>query len=452
LRFAIISIGTELNLGLILNTNSKYIAESLAELGLECNYMFTVRDNEDDIADVVNEGLKRSDILILSGGLGPTDDDITRDAVARALNLKLVRDPDLDDTSLGFVKRINDGEIAENLKESLLKQSLIPEGAISIKPRIGSAAGFIVKLNNKKENEQNKWKENKWLFSIPGVPKEMKDMFDFDVLPYLKNILNSVKESNRRKSKREYGSEQNLFIKKAEILTTDISESETELKIKDIKTIAKNLNVEIGITATPGLIKLILISKSRNLSIGSKNLSLIEDKIRDIMGDYVYGAGSLSMGDNLKEIIDKKGRKITISAAESITGGLISSIITDTPGSSDFFLGSIISYSDLVKSKVLGIDKNLINEKGAVSSEVCLNMALGAKNIFNSDFAIGVTGIAGPSSPEKNKQVGLVYCAVVGPNNYKELFEKNFIGSRTEIKFRTAQFILNRLRVAIKRL
>jgi nicotinamide-nucleotide amidase len=104
LRFAIISIGTELNLGLILNTNSKYIAESLAELGLECNYMFTVRDNEDDIADVVNEGLKRSDILILSGGLGPTDDDITRDAAARALNLKLVRDLTLDDTSLRFLK------------------------------------------------------------------------------------------------------------------------------------------------------------------------------------------------------------------------------------------------------------------------------------------------------------------------------------------------------------
>jgi nicotinamide-nucleotide amidase len=444
LRFAIISIGTELNLGLILNTNSKYIAENLAELGLECNYMFTVRDNEDDIADVINEGLKRSDILILSGGLGPTDDDITRDAVARALNLKLVRDLTLDDTSLRFLKRIQNSGLVEKLKQGLLRQSFIPEGALPIKPRIGSAAGFIVKLNKEKEN---KWKENKWLFSIPGVPKEMKNMFDLDVLPYLKNILNNIKES-----KREYGNAQNLFIKKTEILTTDISESETEFKIKDIKVIAKNLNIEIGITATPGLIKLILISKSRDLSIGSKNLSLIEDKIRDVMGDYVYGAGSLSMGDNLKEIIDKKGRKITISAAESITGGLISSIITDTPGSSDFFLGSIISYSDLVKSKVLGIDKNLINEKGAVSSEVCLNMALGAKNIFNSDFAIGVTGIAGPDSPEKNKQVGLVYCAVVGPNNYKELFEKNFIGSRTEIKFRTAQFILNRLIVAIKRL
>ena len=170
------------------------------------------------------------------------------------------------------------------------------------------------------------------------------------------------------------------------------------------------------------------------------------------MGDYAYGADNFSMGDNLKEIIDKKGRKITICAAESITGGLISSIITDTPGSSDFFLGSIISYSDLAKSKVFGVDKNLINEKGAVSSEVCLNMALDAKNIFNSDFAIGVTGIAGPASPEKNKHVGLVYCAIVGPNNYKELFEKNFIGSRTEIKFRTAQFILNILRIAIKKL
>jgi nicotinamide-nucleotide amidase len=444
LRFAIISIGTELNLGLILNTNSKYIAESLAELGLECNYMFTVRDNEDDIADVVNEGLKRSDILILSGGLGPTDDDITRDAVARALNLKLVRDLTLDDTSLRFLKRIQNSGLVEKLKQGLLRQSFIPEGALPIKPRIGSAAGFIVKLNKEKEN---KWKENKWLFSIPGVPKEMKNMFDLDVLPYLKNILNSIKES-----KREYGNEQNLFIKKTEILTTDISESETEFKIKDIKAIAKKLDIEIGITATPGLIKLILVSKSRDLSIGSKNLSLIEDKIREVIGDYVYGAGSLSMGDNLKEIIDKKGFKITISAAESITGGLISSIITDTPGSSAFFLGSIISYSDLVKSKVLGINKNLINEKGAVSPEVCLNMALGAKNISNSDFAIGVTGIAGPDSPEKNKQVGLVYCAVVGPNNYKELFEKNFIGSRTEIKFRTAQFILNRLRVAIKRL
>ena len=173
MKFSILSIGTELNLGLILNTNSKYIAETLTELGLENNYMLTVRDDIRDISNSLKICVENSDIVIISGGLGPTDDDITREAVADFLNEKLIRLEELDKTSLKFLKFIKNDEIIQNLK----RQSFIPETSIPIKPRVGSASGFIVDRNGK------------LIFSIPGVPREMKDMFDHDVISYIKKIF-----------------------------------------------------------------------------------------------------------------------------------------------------------------------------------------------------------------------------------------------------------------------
>jgi len=422
---SIISIGTELTLGLILNENSRYIAERLADIGLECKYMFTVRDNAAEIMNVVEQGLKYSDVIIINGGLGPTDDDITRGAVSEVLKKRLIRDEKLDKTSLKFKKKVKD----KNITERLLRQSYIPEGSFPIKPKIGSASGFRIMLDN-----------GKVLFCIPGVPKEMKSMFEESIVPFLE-----------RKVKEEGLERNGLILRKSTLLTTDISETEIEEKIKKIMVEARKINVEVGIIANPGLIKIILLAKGRDVIEADRNLRKIEDKISKKLGNYFYGKDDSIISDSLKEVIKKvnkkTGSKLSISTAESITGGLISSMITDTPGSSDFFLGGIVSYSDFSKMKLLNVDRIVLKKYGAVSRKVCIEMAENAKNIFNSDYSVSVTGYAGPEA--KDKKVGLVYCCITGPERYKKTYKRIFSGNRCEIKFRVAQFILNELRITI---
>ncbi len=409
----IISIGTELSLGLVLDTNSQYIADALYSLGIEVKYIHTLRDNKEEISNTVRFSLSQTDLIVISGGLGPTDDDITRVAVAEALGTKLIRDKSLDETSLKFIKKIK----TEVIKNRLLRQSYVLKGSYSFKPRVGSASGFGKEYNGK------------WVFCIPGVPREMKDMFNKDVIPKIKEI----RKNNNKK----------ISIKKHILMTTDISETEIETRIRDLLIEAEKTNIKIGITANPGLIKVILISMSDN----DKNLGKIEKEIKNRLGDNVYGKNNPEIGYHLKKIIKLANKKITISTAESITGGLIGNMITAVPGSSEYFLGGLISYSNDAKIKLLDIDKKIIKNHGAVSKQTCLEMAKGSKEKFSSGFALSATGYAGP----EGEDVGLVYCCVLCPDNSYEIFEKKFVGIRGDIKFRTSQFILNRLMIAIRR-
>lgn len=421
MKAAIICIGTELNLGLVLNTNATYISEKLAENGIECNLIVTIEDNELDISNALNYSINQSDLIIISGGLGPTDDDITRKAVSNTLGVKLYKDDNLDFTSLRFIKKV----LTEELKSRLLRQSYIPEGSVPIVPEIGSASGFIINF------------KNKWIFSIPGVPKEMKDMFDNKVLPELIDL--SFKSSK-----------DNLKIKRKILLTTGISESEIEEHIKEIYVECETLGVKIGITATPGLIKLIVISKSASDEINNKNIEIISEKIREKINGFIYGENEDKVAESLKKSILACEKKITISTAESVTGGLISSMISDVPGSSQYFNGGIISYSNESKVNLLGVDREDIKKYGAVSREVCIKMALSSKKIFNSDYSISVTGFAGPTVNEKGKDIGIVYSCIAKPDGEIKIFENKFIGTRTEIKFRISQFVLNMLRKEIE--
>ncbi|MHB1254435.1 MAG: CinA family nicotinamide mononucleotide deamidase-related protein [Candidatus Humimicrobiaceae bacterium] len=421
MKAAVICIGTELNLGLVLNTNATYISEKLAENGIECNLIVTIEDNELDISNALNYSINQSDLIIISGGLGPTDDDITRKAVSDTLGVKLYKDDNLDFTSLRFIKKV----LTDELKSRLLRQSYIPEGSVPIVPEIGSASGFIINF------------KNKWIFSVPGVPKEMKDMFDNKVLPELIDL--SFKSSK-----------DNLKLKRKILLTTGISESEIEEHIKDIYVECETLGVKIGITATPGLIKLIVMSKSASDEINNKNIEIISGKIREKINGFIYGENEDKVAESLKKSILACEKKITISTAESVTGGLISSMIADVPGSSKYFNGGIISYSNESKVNLLGVDREDIKKYGAVSREVCIKMALSSKKIFNSDYSISVTGFAGPTVNEKGKDIGIVYSCIAKPDGEIKIFENNFIGTRTEIKFRISQFVLNMLRKEIE--
>lgn len=423
MKSAIICIGTELNLGLILNTNATYISEKLAENGIECNLIITIKDDEKDISDALNYSLSQSDLIIISGGLGPTDDDITRKAVSKTLGLKLYKDDSLDETSLRFIKRV----LTDELKNRLLRQSFIPEGSNPIIPNIGSASGFIISLKNK----------NKWIFSVPGVPKEMKDMFDNAVLPELIKLFD---ENSRN----------NFKIKRKILLTTGLSESEIEENIKDIYVEGCKLGVKIGITASPGLIKIIIVSKSPSNEINDKNTEIISGRIREKINGFIYGENEDLVAEALKKSILGYGEKITISTAESLTGGLISSMISDVSGSSEYFSGGIISYSSYSKIKLLDVKESDLEKYGAVSRQVCMQMAMSSKKIFNSDYGISVTGFAGPTVNEPGKEIGLVYSCIAKPNGDAKIYESRFMGTRTEIKFRVCQFILNMLRTEIE--
>ncbi|MEA2016718.1 MAG: nicotinamide-nucleotide amidohydrolase family protein [Actinomycetota bacterium] len=308
----------------------------------------------------------------------------------------------------------------------MLRQSYIPENSFPIKPRLGSASGFRIITD-----------KGKLIICIPGVPKEMKSMFEKDVVPFLKDM--SGKDGLRKKGDK---------IRKSTLLTTDISEAEIEERIKKVSDAAGKINVKIGITADPGLIKIILVAKAPDDVSADRNLKIIEKEISKNLEGYVYGKGNSLISDNLKETISKVNGKLTVSAAESVTGGLISSIITDTPGSSEFFLGGIVSYSVFSKINLLGIKRNDIEKYGVVSREICLEMARKIKVIFGSDYSLSVTGYAGPEA-EGNKK-GLVFCGIAGPGGYEKVFKKKFTGSRVEIKFRAAQFILKELRLELE--
>jgi nicotinamide-nucleotide amidase len=421
LKAAVVCIGTELNLGLILNTNATYISERLAENGIECNLIVTIEDNETDISNALNYSIGQSDLIIISGGLGPTDDDITRKAVSDTLGVRLYKDDSLDSASLRFLKKV----LTDDLKSRLLRQSYVPEGSIPIIPEIGSASGFMINF------------KDKWIFCVPGVPKEMKDMFDNKVLPKLIDL--SFKKSNV-----------NLKIKRKILLTTGISESEIEEHIKDIYIEGEKLGVKIGITASPGLIRIIIVSNSLSGEVNDKNIEIISKRIREKINGFIYGENEDMLAESLNRSILASGKEITISTAESITGGLISSMITDVAGSSRYFSGGIISYSNDSKVNLLGADKDDIKKYGAVSREVCIEMALSAKKIFSSDYSVSVTGFAGPTVNEHGKDVGLVYSCVAKPDGKVKVFENKFIGTRSEIKFRVSQFILNMLRKEIE--
>ena len=415
---SIISIGTELNLGLTSNSNATFIARKLSEAGIDCKTLFTVKDNMEDIIHILHYAMDSSDSIIISGGLGPTDDDMTREAVSKALGLKLFKDNSLDGTSLRFLR----DRLTEDLKKRLLRQSYIPYGATPIVPRVGSASGFMVETN----------RSGQFIFVIPGVPREMEDMLIGDLLPFLrKNLIGSTAK-----------------IKESVLLTTDISESEIEQKIKDLYAIAKKINVSIGITAVPGIIKVIIISSSSSEQTNAKNIKMIEEMLNLRIGQYIYGRNNETLSYALKKAILKKNKNITISAAESLTGGLLGKMITDTQGSSDYFKGSIVSYSNDAKKKILNVDRERIKTLGSVSSSVCYDMALHAKKIFESDFSVAVTGFAGPD--KSNDQTGLVFSHIIGPGSINKSYEKIFKGNREDIRFRTAQFVLNQLRIEIE--
>ncbi len=412
MKAEIISIGTEILLGQILNTNQEWLSRRLAALGIDVYYHSTVGDNPQRLIQAIRQGLERSDIVITSGGLGPTVDDITLEAVARALSRKLV-------FNQGILKQIRShyGSKCANMPKENIRQAHVPEGAIILKNNAGTAPGFIIQ------------KDFKIFIVLPGPPRELNPMFENDVIPFLRKKMKS-----------------SWMIKTRTINITGLPESTVDSKVKDI--LHSPPPVTVGIFASPSLIELKITAKARNEKEAKALIDKTDKKIDARLKDHIFGRDDETLesvvGDQLR-----RSRK-TLAIAESCTGGLISSRITDVPGSSKYLKMGIVAYSNEVKVSRLNVSPALLKRYGAVSRQVAVQMAENIREIANTDYGLGVTGIAGPAGvpPKggtKSKPAGLVYIALATPNNTACL-EFNFTGERKVIKFKTSQAALDIIR------
>ncbi|MFW6309047.1 MAG: competence/damage-inducible protein A [bacterium] len=401
MKIEIISIGTEILLGDVVDTNAAYLARNLTELGYDINYMNTVGDNKSRIVNTIQRCLERADILITTGGLGPTTDDITRSAVAESMDCPLYTDDNL-------VKMIKDYFAERNyeLTPNNLRQAQLPRGAEPLINNRGTAPGILLE------------KEDKVVISLPGVPREMKDIFQNQVFPYLKNLSGETIKSRVLK-----------FFR--------IGESSLETELEDI--FVSQTNPTLALLADRGEVKLRITAKAESQEACEKMISRAEEKIRDRVGKYIYTTDNTNLPELVGEGLTDRGQ--TIALAESCTGGLIGNRITDIPGSSDYFLGGIIAYSNRIKENILGVKRESLEKYGAVSKQVAREMAVGIRKNYDSDFGLSVTGIAGPGGGTEEKPVGLVYVSVAFPGGINS-YQLNLEGNRLKNKWMTSQYAL----------
>jgi len=410
-RAEIISVGTEILLGQIVDTNSAYLARKLALLGINLFRKTVVGDNAERIKETVGEALKRSDILILTGGLGPTQDDLTKEAVSELLGKKLLLNKKIAEQIQNKISHYHH----RISKEAVFKQAMIPLSAAVIPNRVGTAPGIILGIIF----EENK----KTIILLPGVPEELKVMVEEEVVPY---FLAKIPQKE--------------VIKSRILKVWGMGESEVERTISCI--MDEQLNPTVALLAKREGTCIRITAKFTPAKV-DEEIKRVENKIREKLGNYIYGVDGQTMESVVGSLLKKRG--LTLSLAESCSGGLLSHRVTNVPGSSDYYLGGVVSYSNEVKCSLLGVPEKLIREKGAVSEEVAKGMAKGARKVGKAHLGIGITGIAGPGGETSDKPVGLVYIAL---SSDKEDVCKRFIfsGGREMIKWRASQSALNMLR------
>ena len=410
----ILSIGTELLLGNIVNTNAQWISEQLSQLGLNHFRQSTVGDNCDRIIKVVQEIAKRSDLLITTGGLGPTPDDLTTEAIAKSFNVSLFERPFLWDE---IKQKLSNSNLQDN-SSSLRKQCFFPENAQIINNPRGTAPGMI-------------WEPIKGftILTFPGVPSEMKTMWEETALELIKN---------------KFSDRYSFFSNTLKF--SGIGESSVAEKINDLLNLK---NPTVAPYANLGEVKLRITAKAKN-DLEAKNIiKPVKAKLKKEFSKFIFGENN----DTLPSVVVKElaKRNETIVFAESCTGGLLSSSITSIPGSSQVFQGSIVSYSNEVKNSLLNISEENLTKYGAVSQEVCEAMAINVKNKLGADWAIAISGIAGPSGGSQDKPVGLVYISISGPHNHITNIKKIFSSNRNRIEIQTlsVNVCLNSLRLIL---
>lgn len=405
MKAEIIAIGTELLLGDIVNTNSQFLSRELATIGIDVYHQEVVGDNEDRILQAFENAYRRSELIVTTGGLGPTQDDLTKEMAAKYFNKEMV----LDEKSLESIENYFKLQ-GKELKGNNRKQAYFPSGATILLNGCGTAPGAIIE------------KDNKMMIILPGPPREMEMMFKTHVLPYLQKKTDNIILS---KTLRIFGIGESFMAEQ-------VSHLITEGKNPTVAPYAKNVDVTLRITA-----------KGKTQEECSKLIEPVEDEIKNILGENVYGEGEVTLEAVVSKLLCDKN--LTISTAESCTGGMIAEKLISYPGISKVYLEGMITYSNDAKIKRLGVNKETLDKYGAVSEQTAKEMVEGIARESGSNIAIITTGIAGPDGGTKEKPVGLVYIGLY-VNGSTKVKEFNFQGDRDKIRVRTTMNALDWLR------
>jgi len=412
MRGEIIAVGTELLLGQIVDTHSAYLSRECAELGINIYYHSAVGDNRERLKEILRLAGSRSDLVLITGGLGPTEDDLTKEALAELLNLPLVPHP----PSIARMEALF-ARFGTSVPPGNYKQGLVFEGGTVFENRNGTAPGVAVTHGGTT------------YVLMPGPPGELIPMFEEEVKPFLISLL----PGDERIVSRVY-----RFF--------GIGESHLEERIKDL--IQNQGNPTVAPLAKEAEVTLRLTAKARDADEAERIMEPVRREIMKRVGGFCYGEGELSLEELvIRRLLDQKR---TLGLAESCTGGLITRMLTTVPGSSGAVKGGVVSYTSDVKKGVLGVPTGVIERYGAVSMEAALAMAERARELFGSDLAVSVTGVAGPD-PAEDKPVGLVYIGCAEEGYPTRAYRLRLGGNRQGIQLRAAKHALFILQERLKK-
>lgn len=406
----LISVGTEILLGNIVNTNAAFLAKECASLGLSCYHQTVVGDNENRLCEAIKTALERADILILSGGLGPTQDDLTKEMAARVLGKKLVLDEHSREKIEDFF-RLRGREITENN----WKQAYAPEGAIILDNENGTAPGLILTTEQKKH-----------ILLLPGPPEELEPMFLKQMIPYLQKLQQEVLYSSTVK-------------------LCGIGESKAETQILDL--LEKQGNPTIAPYAKTGEVHFRITAKAESEQKAKALVEPVVQKLKERFGTLVYTAREeVTLEQAVADLLQEKGWKI--ATAESCTGGMVAARLTRVAGVSGVFETGMVTYANNTKKELLGVKEKTLTTYGAVSSQTAEEMVLGLAQRTGAEVSLSITGIAGPSGGTKEKPVGLVFmgCRVKDRTIIKEF---HFSGNREKIRESSVAAALSLVRSCI---
>jgi len=403
MKAEIICVGTELLLGNILNTNARFLSQMLADLGIGVYYQTTVGDNMERIIDATRIALNRADILLYSGGLGPTEDDCTKEAVCKAINRDLFLDNQILEKIIKYFEN-------RQMPESNKKQAYVPENSVILENDLGTAPGFYIESESKK------------IVLLPGPPHELTHMFNKYVMPKLANSSNYT-------------------IRSRMIKTVGIGESALEERILDL--IDTQTNPTIATYASNGQVDIRITARADSINRADALLDDIQSKLDERIKEFIYSYNNESVEEVVYKILCEK--QLKIGFCESCTAGLTTSMLASIPGASKVLDRSLITYSNLSKIEELGVKSRTLEIYGAVSKEAAVEMAQGLLDKCPIDIAVSITGIAGPTGETDIKPIGLVYICVASKERHI-VIERKFKGNRDGIRLRATKTTFDLIR------
>ncbi len=408
MKAIILAVGNELTSGQTVDTNSAYLARQLLARGIETVGHHTVPDDREAIASALAGAAGAADLVLVTGGLGPTADDLTRHGLADAMAAELVLDEKALATLEAFFRRRGRRMVPTNRV-----QAMFPAGSRAIENQAGTAQGIAARLGGAD------------VYVMPGVPHEMRWIFENRIAGELPSAPNAIVER----------------------VVHAFGTGESDMAAKIVDLMRRGANPTVGTTVSAGLISVRVSAQAETADQADTLAERSVAEVKSRLGQWVVGEGEATIASVVGDLLRQAGR--TLSTAESCTGGLLGQMITDVPGASDYYAGGVVSYANEVKRDALGVPEEMLNAHGAVSEPVAKAMAAGVRRQMKSDYGVAVTGIAGPAGGSEAKPAGLVYIALACPDGVA-VHRHVFPGDRRTVRRRSATAALNHLRLALR--